>query len=688
MSTSGIRTNGVAGTLIGALTFSVALVLGNSPALADDAQAPGVARISVLSGNVALKRGDSGDTVAAAANAPVLVGDYLSTDAEGRAEVQFDYANLLQLGPNAQLRFVTLNPTSNVAQLAAGTVELSVLRLTGAHPEIDTPSIAIRAAQPGRYRITVTNDGNTELTVRDGEAQVVTASGTQNVGNGTTLVASGSSDNPQLQNIDTVATDDFDSWAGQRDQQVASTLDNQNATAYTGAGDLDAYGKWVDTPDYGQVWTPDNTPQGWAPYSNGQWTWEPYYGWTWVDASAWGWAPYHYGRWFYANTYGWCWYPGPYVVRPVWQPALVAFFGFGGGGVGISIGGAFGFGNVGWVALGPGEPYHPWWGPHYNNYTNITNITNVTNVTNITNVYRNARIPGGAVAVSRTNFQNGNFSHRIAVTPEILRQGRTFNATVPVVPTKQNLALTSRPAPAFATATHFDHAFAKMPVPASLHTTSFAQQQMHVQAVTQHAYPQLQHDTTSAHEPAAAERAQPQNSSAYASRESSNAGSAGNPWDRFSNQTHGGSYSSEPYATHTTQMGSPETTHSSGALSTNGAMHESQVQTPSYAEPDRSAPAPTYHQAAQPAYGQPAHAQSYGGSNGRSYGYGSTYGYGSRTSGSGSSGGYHPSGSAPSGGGHPYGGGGGGSHPSGGGGGGGHASGGGGGGGGHGSHSR
>ena len=42
-----------------------------------------------------------------------------------------------------------------------------------------------------------------------------------------------------------------------------------------------------------------------------------------------------------------------------WRPAMVGFFGFGGG-VGFGVG--FGFGNVGWVPLAPYEAFHPWYG--------------------------------------------------------------------------------------------------------------------------------------------------------------------------------------------------------------------------------------------------------------------------------------------------------------------------------------
>src|SRR5947208_148371 len=64
--------------------------------MADDGDgARGVARLSVINGDVSVKRGDSGDIVSAAINAPLVVQDRVLTGPASRAEVQFDYANAI-----------------------------------------------------------------------------------------------------------------------------------------------------------------------------------------------------------------------------------------------------------------------------------------------------------------------------------------------------------------------------------------------------------------------------------------------------------------------------------------------------------------------------------------------------------------------------------------------------------------
>ncbi|HKJ30926.1 MAG TPA: DUF6600 domain-containing protein [Balneolales bacterium] len=97
---------------------------------------------------------------------------------------------------------------------------------------------------------------------------------------------------------------------------------------------LNAYGRWVDTPDYGYVWYPDVGPE-FGPYlTRGHWIFTNF-GWTWISEYPWGWITFHYGRWFYDDVYGWFWIPDT-----VWGPAWVVW---------VSSGGYYG-----WAPMGPG----------------------------------------------------------------------------------------------------------------------------------------------------------------------------------------------------------------------------------------------------------------------------------------------------------------------------------------------
>jgi len=333
-----------------------------SPPSYAQAAPPSVARLSDVEGSVALKHGDSGNQATAVANAPVVAGDYITTGADGRAEVELDANTILRAGANAQLRFTQLDGSNDIAQVAEGSVELRVFATGQDNVQVQTPSVDVQPQEAGAYLITVTSDGNTEITSRSGTAAVVTPQGSQEVQPGRTMVVTGQASSPQYQYIDEVAQTDVEAWGDQRDQMMLAANSAQSQYVpgdMTGATDLNQYGNWVDIPGYGEAWVPSDVAPDWSPYSNGTWVGLTYYGPTWVAAEPWGWAPYHYGRWFYGPHYGWAWSPGPRYAHPTWSPALVAFFGYGGGGASVGLG----FGNVGWVPLAPGEFYHPWWGP-------------------------------------------------------------------------------------------------------------------------------------------------------------------------------------------------------------------------------------------------------------------------------------------------------------------------------------
>jgi len=403
-----------------------------------------VARLSILQGDVNVKRGDSGDLVAAAINAPLVTQDRLQTSGGSRAEVQLDSANMIRVAPNTDLGFGDLEYHRYQVQLGAGTIIYRVLRDSNAQGEVDTPSVAVRPIQQGDYRISVLDDGSTQITVHSGELEVYSPRGTQTLQAGQTMLVRGDSSDPQFQMTDQIAQDQFDDWSANRDRELLASRSYQYVSPdIYGADDLDAYGTWVPS-QYGNVWEPRDRGADWAPYSNGEWVSEPYYGWTWVDDEPWGWAPYHYGRWFDNPGHGWCWWPGSIEASYSWSPAVVGFFGWGGGfGIGV------GWGEIGWTALAPFETLNPWWGGGYGNYTNIntTNITNINivNNTNITNIYRNACVKGGAVTTAYNKFGGPNKSFGRAAQAQ-LKNASLFRGRMPVTPTRLSSQFTTRQA--------------------------------------------------------------------------------------------------------------------------------------------------------------------------------------------------------------------------------------------------
>ena len=415
---------------------------------------PDVARISMIHGDVSTQRGDTGDWAVTSINAPLVRGDQVATGEKSRTEVQLDYANIVRLAARSQFRIADLTRTRIQLQVAQGYASYSTFTGGEADVEIDSPNVAVRPLKPGRYRVQVNSDSETDVIVRYGEAEITTPQGSTRVKEGQMISIRGT-DNPEYKIEKAPGTDDWDRWNKDRDNQLKQAEGWRRTNRYyTGAGDLDGYGHWVYVPGYGSVWQPYQQA-AWAPYQAGRWVWEPYYGWTWVSYEPWGWAPYHYGRWFLYSG-NWCWWPGPVYVhyRPVWSPAFVFFVGFGHHS-------GFGFGNIGWFPIGPHDPFYPWYGRGFNR-VNVVNVTNITNITNINNrghfipplavrgrhpyysnvslVGSNARVRGSVTTVSTTDFGRGDFrNRRFGVGEHEWHDARVMTAQVPVVPSRDNL---------------------------------------------------------------------------------------------------------------------------------------------------------------------------------------------------------------------------------------------------------
>src|SRR5690348_1900301 len=134
----------------------------------------GVARISLINGDVSVRRGDSGEWVAGVINAPLLTDDHVATGPNSRAEIQFDASNVLRLGANAELRLSQLEYGRYQMELAHGVVTYRMLRATEGNIEVDTPSLSVRPSRPGSYRVSVNESGETEVTARNGDVEVFT----------------------------------------------------------------------------------------------------------------------------------------------------------------------------------------------------------------------------------------------------------------------------------------------------------------------------------------------------------------------------------------------------------------------------------------------------------------------------------------------------------------------------------
>ena len=346
---------------------------GSEPEVVDP---PGrVGSLSLVAGPVELVDLDTGSRESAALNWPITGGWRLQTGQQGRAEVRIG-STALRLDDDTTVDFARLDDHYMQIAVLRGSVALRVRnRELLDEIEVLTQRERIVFDEVGRYRIDVDQvPGHTAVTAFAGRARIAS-------GNNSFVVAVGQRGEisaPPLVRFQLVAAtaDRFDDWVAARDARDDSVRSASYVSREaTGVELLDDYGDWRSVDDYGAVWFPRTVPVGWVPYRHGRWAWVDPWGWTWVDEAPWGFAPFHYGRWVVVGGV-WGWVPGVIVPRPIYAPALVAWYGT--PGISVTIGGP-----IGWFPLAPREVYVPAF-RHSPRFLRVVNVQHVPNVERIT----------------------------------------------------------------------------------------------------------------------------------------------------------------------------------------------------------------------------------------------------------------------------------------------------------------
>src|SRR5688572_26292684 len=170
-------------TPVALLLLLSTLFLFNTPALADDTyddeyderEHARVLRISLLKGEVSVKRTGEDEWENARLNAPLVEGDLLATGRDSRLEIQVDARNFVRLGPDSVLRVVTLRDDGIALSLSEGTATVRLARFNKdkEYFELDAPATTVAAGKTGQYRLDVERAGSVRVTVReDGRARI------------------------------------------------------------------------------------------------------------------------------------------------------------------------------------------------------------------------------------------------------------------------------------------------------------------------------------------------------------------------------------------------------------------------------------------------------------------------------------------------------------------------------------
>ena len=411
--------------VIGAAAIVVAAVLlllrpglkGDQSKVEANDVIPFAARVDRLDGDVGIARQTGTQTQPyqgwsqATVNAPVSLGDRIYVKDGSKAAIAFSSRNYARLNPRTSLDVVSLTQRHTQLALREGACVFDLGALASDEVfEIGTPNGAVNFTQPGLYQVGIDDGGDTVVSVLSGLAHVAGLAGSGDVNKGQliTMAAAEAAEAVVSELSPTVAgtiVNDYYSYRYPRtydgryadyrtyeqdpyyyDETYRRSVSHQyipDDTEIAGLEDLDDYGDWEDVPSYGHCWHPRGPSADWAPYRDGYWSNNYAVGLTWVSNEHWGWAPYHYGRWAHVNQ-NWYWVPAEAVRQPVYAPALVAF---------VPLPRPD---EVGWVPLGPGDPYVPRYydqeyRPRYvgsrsyvDKYVNVTNMVNYNDPTAVT----------------------------------------------------------------------------------------------------------------------------------------------------------------------------------------------------------------------------------------------------------------------------------------------------------------
>jgi hypothetical protein len=352
---------------------------------------PGSIRISLIDGNVQIKPEDTSVWVPASINTPLLEGDELWVPEGGVVELQLKDGSYVRLNENSSLQILRIDNNSFQFYLTTGHAYMNFRGLRDSLLQMDTPVSSIRAYDRSKFRIDVSDDGYTGVSVLNGAVYAENRNGRTRVSTGKNL-SIGEDLFAELSPLG--PSDEWERWNRERDSKLVEGRysqrylpDDLDVYAY----DFDENGKWLYTRDYGYVWTPTViVSAGWTPYRIGRWVWigSDY---VWVSYEPWGWIPYHYGRWTYLVSTGWVWVP-PVRGAVYWGPGFVGW--------------VYTPSYVAWVPLAPGDIYYGYgyYGP---NSVNIINI-NVNKIV-IKKVYKNVYVNNAVTVINHDTFMRGKY---------------------------------------------------------------------------------------------------------------------------------------------------------------------------------------------------------------------------------------------------------------------------------------
>jgi hypothetical protein len=348
----------------------------------------GALRLSQLEGDIQIQFKDLAEWNPAVINLPLRSGDRLWVPQNAWAQVETREGSVVRLAAVTSLEILEVEEDSLQLYLSQGQAYLRFNQERNSMIQIDTPVSSIRMYDSSTLNVAIDAHGSSEIAVFRGAVYAENRSGEVRVEAGKMLFMDDGL--PSLMSLGPPG--DWERWNREWDDLLIDAEDSEQYLPAELAGygrDLSRNGRWIETREYGYVWTPTTyISVDWAPYRHGRWVWigNDY---VWIAQEPWGWAPYHYGRWSYISSHGWCWVP-PSRNEVYWGPGYVSW--------------VLTASTVAWVPLAPAEIYygHGYYGPHSINSLNIDIYTVVPGKN-----YRNVHVRDAVTVVHRDTFLRG-----------------------------------------------------------------------------------------------------------------------------------------------------------------------------------------------------------------------------------------------------------------------------------------
>jgi hypothetical protein len=361
--------------------FVTYLLLFPSLAVANDL---GLARLSLIKGDVQIISQDSGDWSPAFVNMPLIEGDRLWISENSKLEIQVKGRVFLRADEQSSIDILSLKNDAVQLYLDHGHIYLNNHRGGVETFQVDTPLSSVRMYDNCIMLLDVEENNTIDVQSLQGYVYVENREGKTRIASGSalTLRPDGTAELAPIG-----SPDEWETWNRDLDMQRMAGGESSRYLPdilQDYASDFDQNGRWVYESEYGYVWNPTAIIADWVPYREGFWKWiQGQY--VWISEEPWGWTPYHFGRWTYVNGIGWCWVP-PAIDDVYWGPGYVGW--------------VDAPDYVGWVPLAPGDIYYGYgyYGPGSINITEI-NVQSIVIMTP-----RNAKIPNCVTMLKRDTF--------------------------------------------------------------------------------------------------------------------------------------------------------------------------------------------------------------------------------------------------------------------------------------------